>query len=666
MRRRRESVHWRNALETNRLSSSSANANSTFQIAIFVSLVLSLCYIAARLGGALVLQPQRIWPLWPGCAVLVALLLLMPRKLWPLLIAAGLAGFVLYDAQAGVPSRSTGLLILSDALEVLIAAYGVSFFFEGIPSLNSVKALARYVLFAVLLAPISVASIGATALGGSYWGSWKVSFLTEALALLTVTPAILGWVQWVRTGRLRSRSHAVEITLLLVGLAFWAFITFAAFPTSGQPELLYTLLPFLLWAALRFGITGVSTAMVVVALLSIWGAIHGRGPFTGYEPLKVVWSLQLFLLFASATFMVLAAVVEEQKRAAASMLEGEARFRLVCNTAPVMIWMSGADQAFSYFNQTWLDFTGRPIDEELGNGWTQAIHPEDLQSFIQTYITAFDGRRSFKMQCRVRRHDGEYRWISGTGVPRFDDGGSFAGYIGSCTDFTDNRLAEQALASVSQRLILAQEKERTRIARELHDDINQRIALIAIDLMRLGQTSDSLANVSGQIVKLKDRMAELGTEVQTISHRLHSSKLEYLGLVAAAASFCRELSSQHEVKIDFSHEEVPSVLPVETSLCLFRVLQESLTNGVKHSGAQTFKVDLRRNAETLNLTVSDSGVGFDPKVAIANKGIGLVSMQERLHLVNGAFSIDSSLARGTTIRASVPITSSGNPSQIAV
>lgn len=628
---------------------------------MLIGLVVGFCYLAARIGGIMVVRPQLIWPLWPGCAVLVALLFLMPRKLWAVLTVAGLFGFVLYDIAAGLSSRSIALLITSDAIEILIAVLGVRLFFKTAPCIDSVQTVGRYALFAALIAPISVASIGAIGLGGSYWASWKVSFLTEALALLTITPAILGWVRWAGSWT-ESRALALETVAMVAGLALPAYITFVVLH-NNRPELLYMLLPFLLWASLRTGVTGVSSAMVVVAFFSIWGATHGRGPFTGHQPLDDVWSLQLFLLFATATFLVLAAVVEEQKSAAVSLRESEARFRLVCNTAPVMIWMSGADGHFSYVNQRWLDFTGRSIEEELGNGWSQIVDPHDLILCMDTYRSAFEHLQSFKMECRMRRNDGEYRWISGTGVPRFDHDGRFAGYIGSCTDITDNKLAEQALSSVSQKLIRAQEQERTRIARELHDDINQRIALITIDLTCLGHSSESWAEAGNRITLLKERMAELGADVQAISHRLHSSKLEYLGLVTAIGSFCKELSSKHKVEISFSHDGIPSTLALETSHCLFRVLQECLNNALKHSGAREFTVDLRRIQENVHLTVSDTGVGFDPKLAMAGKGIGLISMQERLHLMNGSLSVNSNHTRGTTVRAVVPVMWSSNPPQ---
>jgi PAS domain S-box-containing protein len=339
-----------------------------------------------------------------------------------------------------------------------------------------------------------------------------------------------------------------------------------------------------------------------------------------------------------------------------SVRESERRFRLVANTAPVMIWMSGPDKLCNYFNQPWLDFTGRSLEAELGNGWLEGVHPENLKDCLGTYTRAFDHRESFRMECRLRRHDAEYRWGLVIGVPRLSLDGSFAGYIGSCIDITDHKLAEEALASVGRRLIEAHEEERTWIARELHDDINQRIALLSVDLELWAQhPASSEIEVSNHIGNVLQALADLGTDIQALSHRLHSSKLEFLGLAAAAGGFCRELSAQKNIKIDISHAGIPGNLPKEISLCLFRVLQEALQNAVRHSGARQFRVKLHATSGEIQLIVNDQGVGFDAQDAVKRHGLGLVSMQERTHLVGGEFSIKSEPGRGTTISAWVPL-----------
>jgi PAS domain S-box-containing protein len=325
-------------------------------------------------------------------------------------------------------------------------------------------------------------------------------------------------------------------------------------------------------------------------------------------------------------------------------------------TAPLMVWMSGIDKLCTYVNRGWLEFTGRSVDAELGNGWAESIHSEDLGPSLDTYGQAFDRRKPFQMEYRLRRHDGEYRWILDQGVPRFNVNGSFTGYVGSAIDVTERKLAEVALSKVNQKLVQAHEKERTRLARELHDDICQRIALLAVRLdgFRHGRP-ESLSELRRELGQASEEVQGLGSDVQALSHRLHSSKLEHLGLAVAAGGFCKEFSAQQGVEIDFQSEGIPGELSEEISICLFRVLQEAVQNAAKHSGSRHLQVSLRNGSKEIELTVNDSGIGFELEKAFQKQGLGLTSMRERLKLVDGELSIESQLRKGTTIHARVPL-----------
>jgi len=211
---------------------------------------------------------------------------------------------------------------------------------------------------------------------------------------------------------------------------------------------------------------------------------------------------------------------------------------------------------------------------------------------------------------------------------------------------------------VSRKLIEAQEAERTRIARELHDDINQRLAILAINLKTVKQDlSLSEAKTSRRIEEACAQVSGLENDIQALSHRLHSSGLEYLGLEAAVSGCCRELSEQQNLAIHVRFDGVPQTLPHEVSLCLFRVLQEAVHNAVKYSGVRDFEVSLTGGANEIELFVHDSGIGFDPE-ASRRHGLGLTSMRERLRLVNGQLSIESKPQHGTTILARVPLNAS--------
>ena len=240
-------------------------------------------------------------------------------------------------------------------------------------------------------------------------------------------------------------------------------------------------------------------------------------------------------------------------------------------------------------------------------------------------------------------------------APRINEDGSFGGFIGSAIDISDQKLANEALETIAGKLIEAQEKERSRIARELHDDICQRLALLSLELGSESAESSGLsAPALARMEEIRNRCVEIASDVQVLSHELHSSKLDYLGVEAAIRSFCNEFSQQHRVNIEFTSEKVPNPLPRDVSLSLFRVTQEALNNAVKYSGVSQFLVDLRGTEDNIQLEIRDAGVGFDVQEAKQNCGLGLVSMQERVHLVNGTFIVESKVDRGTRVSARVP------------
>jgi len=356
--------------------------------------------------------------------------------------------------------------------------------------------------------------------------------------------------------------------------------------------------------------------------------------------------------YSALEYALIARDVSERHRVESAIREAEKHFRLVANTAPVMIWMAGTDRMSTYFNKPWLDFTGRPLEAELGTGWAEGVHPEDLEKCLKTYHDAFEQRQSFEMHYRLRRHDGEYRWVLDIGVPRFDASQSFAGFIGSCIDDTNRRIAEEALTSLSGRLIHAQEEERKRIAREIHDDYNQRLAVFANELEELNSSLiRSSPEAQLRVHRLWEQVSELGADLHSLSHGLHSSTLESLGLVAGIRAFCKEFSLQQEIEVQFSHHNIPRHLPDDVSLCFFRIVQEGLRNVKRHSGASCAEVRLEGLNEQIHLTVSDQGRGFDVRRRSPESGIGVRSMEERLRSLGGRFEIHSRPAKGTRIDA---------------
>jgi len=220
-------------------------------------------------------------------------------------------------------------------------------------------------------------------------------------------------------------------------------------------------------------------------------------------------------------------------------------------------------------------------------------------------------------------------------------------------DITQRKQMEEALSGMSRKLIESQEQERSRIGRELHDDVNQRLALLAIELEQL---KENPSQVKVRVEKLQKRVNDIAKDVQALAHDLHSSKLEYLGFFRGMKSWCREFSARQDLQIDFK-SNIQSVVPLSLGLPLFRVLQEALYNASKYSGVKRIEVQLREETGKIHLLVRDEGKGFDPETALQEKGLGLTSMRERVRLVKGKITIDSKPMGGTTIHVCVPLES---------
>ena len=523
---------------TTRVNTPETAASSVDRILPFgraALLVAISYYVGTRIGFTWTPAGQPNSTFWPANAILLAGLLLTPRKAWWMLFLAVLPAHMFAQLQSGVPVGTALSWFVTNGSEAIIGAYCITRFTDSQKRFVTVRGVLIFVVFGVLFAPLATSFLDAGAVvltgwGRHYWPLGMERFWTNALAELTIVPTIVlagaRGISWIRR---TSRARLCEAVLLAIGTALVAFLVFGFEEWSlvSTPALLYVPLPFLLWAAARFGLGGLSLSLLSLALISTWYTMHGQLPFPQASMQHNILSLQILFCVDAVPLMFLSAVMAEARR------------------------------------------------------------------------------------------------------------------------------TQELLRTVSRSLMEAQEQERARIGRELHDDINQRLAMVAIELE---QVQDDHPEVRSRLQEIRQQTSEISNDVQALSHDLHSSKLEYLGVVRGIKSWCEEFAERQRMEFDFN-SDVSSVLPFELGTCLFRVLQEAVHNTVKHSGVKRIEVQLTEQSGEVHLIVRDSGTGFDVEAAMQRKGLGLTSMRERVRLVNGTIAIDSKPMSGTRIHVRVPLES---------
>jgi two-component system, LuxR family, sensor kinase FixL len=421
-------------------------------------------YLGARIGFALTFQPHPVSVLWPPNSILVAALLLTPPRIWWFVLLAAFPAHWAAQLQSHVPPLMILCWFISNSCEAVIGAGLTRYLIGGPIRFRSLRDAGIFCLCAVLIGPFLSSFLDAAFVvwnhwgQGAYWELIRIRFSSNALAALIVVPLIVTWARNGISGLRRARlSRYLEACVLFLSLFSISYAVLYEFGSGADSALLFLPLPFLLWAAVRFGALGASSAISIVGFLAIWSGSHGHGPFSGGTAEQDALSMQIFLIALAIPMLFLATVVEERATGETELRESEQRFRIVADAAPVLIWMSGVDKLCTFFNKPWLEFTGRSLEQEMGNGWADGVHPDDLQTCLKVYTEAFDARKSFVMQYRLRRHDGEYRWVSDEGVARHDAQGNFVGYVGSCVDVTELINKDEALRESEERMRLAAE-----------------------------------------------------------------------------------------------------------------------------------------------------------------------------------------------------------------
>ena len=353
--------------------------------------------------------------------------------------------------------------------------------------------------------------------------------------------------------------------------------------------------------------------------------------------------------------------ITAQKRTEQALRESKQLYQAATDASPVMIWLAGTDSLCYYFNKGWLEFVGRTLEQEAGNGWVENVHAEDLERCLKIYLTNFEARRPFEMEYRLRHHSGQYRWIFDRGVPRYAPGGTFEGYVGGCLDIHDRKEAAEKIriADESVRLLKVQEEERRHIAREFHDSAGQTLTVLGLSLAQMVQKAEKIApELAKDGKEVEEVVQQLHREIRTTSYLLHPPLLDEAGVKSALGWYVQGVGERSGIAIELNIAEDFGRLLPEMELAIFRVVQECLTNIHRHAESKTASIRVAREKGSIRIEVRDEGKGISPQrlaeIQTQGSGVGIGGIRERLRRFHGEMQIESN-GLGTVVSATMPI-----------
>ena len=610
----------------------------------------------------------------------MAALLVYGYRIWPaVLSAAFLIAFLSPEPPLTAFGQSAGATLA--AVFGTFALRRIAHFENAVARLRDAFAL---VLLGAVGSAVVSASIGTLVLRAGnvhpysgFGSAWLIYWLGDSTGALLVAPLILtAPTLW----RHRTKGRLAEFLCLLLLLTVTCSVVFDDLPVVPVRVVAFAILPIIIWAAIRFGVGGAALSIFVVATIATVETALGSGSFSGSTPFMNGVQLDVFFAVLSLTGLTFAALYSERECAERDRLrsvreqvamevrlqdeerlrDSEERLRLAQQAARMGTFEWNIKTGVNTWTVELETLYGLPRGTFPGTqaAFEAMVYPEDIPRVMARIAEAMKTGKPGSDEWRVVWPDGSLHWISGHWQVFMDELGAPSKMLGVNADIADRKQAEEALAGMTRKLIEAQEQERSRIGRELHDDITQRLALLSLRMEDLEKNPSELHT---SVPKLRNEIIELSNDVQTLSHELHSSKLEYLGFVAGTRSWCRDFGERHKIAITFS-SKLSSDPAFAVGLSLLRVLQEAASNAVKHSGSKRIEVQLWNDAEEVHLAVRDSGRGFDLKSALQGTGLGLISMRERIRLLGGTIDIESHVGVGTTVHARVPQMESGSSS----
>jgi signal transduction histidine kinase len=648
----------------------------SFRKAFTISVLISVAYyVTAKVGFLFSLQPGSVSALWMPNSILLAGLLLTNKRWWWLAVLSCVPAHIAAELESGVPATMVLSWFLSNSFQAVIGAALIRYLLPEDIQLDRTKHLATFLVFGAFLAPflasfLDAALVKLNAWGThTYWQLWKIRFLSNVLATLTLVPFILEWVQADYRRLLRKApSRYLEALLLLIVLFVVGYLVFNAQRTAfeNRPSSLYWPLPFLVWATVRFGLRGVTTVLLLVMFMAIFGAMQGGGPFIAPSPSDKALSIQIFLILVSVPLLALAAIIKERQLSEHALGEINVRNQAILRAIPDMMFIMDR-------NGVYLDYYARETDllrspkDFLGKSVHEVLPPELAQQIYEVLDKVTENAPPQVIEYSLRIGD-EDRYYEARLVSA--DGPNILTIVRDITETrhaaeairkSEERLSESTrmIRSLAGKLITAQESERRRISILLHDDVGQSVAAIGLTINRLKRKlPDDPKSIVAELDQVYRQLDSLTAEIRQLSHQLHPGVLEHLGLVKALRSHVTELSNEEQMAVNFAADVTTDPIPPEISVCIYRVALEALRNVSAHSGANSAHVTLSETNGWLVLEVSDSGKGFDVEKLGHGTGLGLASSEERVKLLHGSLEVRSVARYGTRLTARVPLSNS--------
>ena len=663
-----------------------------------IALLAIVYHLAARLGLSMAYLQSNTSPVWPPTGIALAALLLYGVSLWPGITLGVFIGSLLTGAPL---SLAIGMSI-GNTLEAVVAVVILQRFLEfhlALDRVRDVTALAVVALFTTMISAtvgaltLILSGLAPSSAFGSIWITWWIG---DLLGALVVAPFILAWAKADLNLRRRNRIIEAVLSFVLLGvITVYVFIVPASSSILHQAAL-YLIFPVVIWAAIRFGQRGGTTAVAMVSGMAILATVSGLGPFSLHSNNDNLILLQTFLAVVSLTSLILAAVSTEriqatrdlQRRADDLSTLNEASrlflnaskateiYQTICELAISHIGLDAAwiehktrvgekVQAIAYCGITDAEYRG------LGLSVSQNLEPEKLQVFIlaasepdtvssnQAYQSLaivplmFSGALVGHLKLLSR----EPEFFSADRQLLLRSYANLAGVvIQNSLLFEEVRYSNRQLRLLSQRLIKAQEDERLNLSRELHDESGQLLTGLLFELGELERSALDPETAMKTIRQLKTTAHEVQENLHGLAMNLRPASLDHLGLVSALKQLTDDFDRQYEFKVEFETVGMREQrLASELETTIYRIVQESLTNAALHARASLVDVLIaQRNGEVV-ATVEDNGIGFFPTAATVEDQLGLFGMRERVEMLKGRFAIESSPGKGTTVNVEIPI-----------